>query len=369
MKRRIIPTDSSEQAQFLEEIAERLMPSYDFFLSIILMGFIICAAVWFDSPALFVLAAILAPFLSPILGLSLATVAGSVSYFLQSIGSFFVGSLIVFGIGLGAGFVLPTGLIETNLHSQYFTHFSIPNFILLSISTILTAVFLIRSKSGYPRVASVALAYEILIPVGMAGFGLSSGFPGLWPDGLVVFLVHLSWAVLIATITISLLGLRPRNIFGYTVSTTIALISVAAFIALVSVGTAYTAHVALPSRTPTMTGTPTNTPTITNTPLPPTRTLTPTNTLIPSQTPSRTPTIGPTPVWAKVNAGDSDGAFVRAEPNFRGALVTSLLNGMLVEILPEVTSNEGATWVHVRTLEGQEGWMVRVLLITATPKP
>lgn len=369
MKRRIIPTDSSEQAQFLEEIAERLMPSYDFFLSIILMAITICAAVWFDSPALFVLAAILAPFLSPILGLSLATVAGSVSYFLQSIGSFFVGSLIVFGIGLGAGFVLPTEIIETNLHSQYFTHFSVPNFILLSISTILTAVFLIRSKSGYPRVASVALAYEILIPVGLAGFGLSSGFPGLWPDGLVVFLVHLSWAVLIATITISFLGLRPRNIFGYTVSTTIALISLAAFIALVSVGTAYTTHVALPSRTPTMTGTPTNTATITNTPLPPTRTLTPTNTLIPSQTPSRTPTVGPTPVWAKVNAGDSDGAFVRAEPNFRGTLVTSLLNGMLVEILPEVTSNEGATWVHVRTLEGQEGWMVRVLLITATPKP
>jgi hypothetical protein len=345
------------------------MPSYDFFLSMVLMAVILIAAVWFDSPALFVLSAILAPFLSPVLGLSLATVAGSVSYFLQSIGSFFIGSGLVFGIGLAAGWILPTGDIATNLHSQYFTHFSVPNFLLLSISTLLCAGFLIRSKSAYPRVASVALAYTILIPAGLAGFGLASGSPGLWPDGLVVYLVHLSWAVLIATISTSLLGLRPRNIFGYTVSTTIALISVAAFIALISVGTAYTAHVALPSRTPTMTGTPTQTATITNTPIPPTRTLTPTKTLVPSHTPSLTPTIGPTPVWAKVNAGDSDGAFVRADPKFSGTLVTSLLNGMLVEILPEVTSNEGATWVHVRTLDGQEGWMVRALLITATPKP
>ncbi len=371
MKRRIIPTDSSEQALFLEEIAQRLMPSYDFFLSIILMGFMICIAVWFDSPALFILAAILAPFLSPVLGLSLATVAGSVSYFLQSIGSFFVGSLLLFGIGLGIGFILPTESLESNLHSQYFTHFSVPNFILLSVCTILAAAYLIRSKSAYPRIASVGLAYEILIPIGLAGFGLSSGFPGLWPDGLIVYLVHLSWAVLIATITITLLGLRPHNFFGYTVSTTIALISVATFIALISVGTAYTTHVALPSRTPTTTGTPTNTATITNTPLPPTRTLTPTNTLIPSQTPSPTPTVGPTPVWARISAGsEAGGAYVREEPSGNAAQVILLANGDLVQILPEVDSSDGRTWIHIRTKDGEkEGWIMRALLVTATPKP
>jgi hypothetical protein len=370
MKRRIIPTDSSEQALFLEDIARRLMPSLGFFGSILLTGLTVAVAAWLDSPALFVLAAVLAPFMSPVLGLSLATVAGSVSYFLQSMGSFFIGTLLMFVIGLGAGWLMPAEMIYDNAQSQFFTHFSLPNFLLLSIGTVLASVFLLRSKSAYPRVASVAMAYEILIPVGLAGFGLTSGYEGLWPDGLIVYLVHLSWAVLISTISISLLGLRPRNIFGYTVSSTIALISIAAFIALVSVGTAWTARVALPSKTPTITYTPTISPTVTKTPLPPTKTLTSTNTLVPSLTASISPSPAPTPVWAKVNAGgDTGGAFVRAEANYNGTLVTSLLNGELVEILPEVTSSGGATWVHVRTLDGKEGWMVRALLITATAKP
>ena len=371
MKRRIIPSDSSEQAQFLEDLARRLMPSLGYFGSIILAGLTVVAAAWLNSPAIFVLAAILAPFMSPVLGLSLATVAGSVSYFLQSLGGFFVGAVLMFGIGAGAGWLMPDEMLYENSQSLYFTHFSLPNFLLLSIGTILAVVFLLRSKSPYPRVASTAIAYEVLIPVCLAGFGLGSGYEGLWPDGLIVFLVHLSWAVLIATISISVLGLRPRNIFGYTISTTIALLSVAALIALISMGTAWGTQVALPSRTPTITYTPSITPTPSDTPLPPTKTATATNSLVPSLTPSLSPSPAPTPVWAKVNAGgDAGGAFVRADPSFTGTLVTSLLNGELVEILPDVASNGGATWVHVRTMDGEhEGWMVRALLITATPKP
>ena len=369
MKRRIIPSDSSEQAQFLEEIARRLMPSSDFFLNMLLAGITIIIATWMDAPAIYVLAAILAPFLTPILGLSLATVAGSVSYFFQALGGFAIGSGLIFLVSLLAGWLMPDHLFTSITHSQYFTHFSLANFILLSVSTVLAAAFLVKSKNAYPRVASVGLAYEIIIPVALAGFGLGSGLPGLWPDGLIVFLVHLSWSVLIATVTISILGLRPRNIFGYTISTTITLISVAGVIALISMGTAWTTHVALPSPTPTITLTPSVTYTPSDTPLPPTRTITPTNTLVPSKTPSLTPTPAPTAVWAKVNAGNADGAFVREEPNLRGTLVSSLLNGMLVEILPDVVDNQGTTWVHVRTLDGQDGWMVRALLITATPQP
>jgi uncharacterized membrane protein len=367
MKRRIIPTDSSEQAQFLEEIARRLMPSSDFFLNMFLAGVFAAIATWLDAPAIYVLAAILAPFLTPILGISLATVAGSVSYFFQSLGGFAVGSGILFVVGLVAGWLVPDSAITSNLHSQYFTHFSIPNFILLSVSTVLAAAFLIKSKNAYPRVASVGLSYTILIPAALAGFGLSSNLPGLWPDGIIVFLVHLSWSVLIATITISILGLRPRNLFGYTISSTITLISVAALIALISMGTAWTTHVALPSATPTITLTPSITFTPSDTPLPPTRTVTPSNTLVPSKTPSQTPTPAPTEVWAKVISGE--GAFIREEPNLHSLIITSRQNDEIVEILPGVEENQGTTWVHVRTLDGQEGWMVRALLITATPQP
>jgi len=50
-------------------------------------------------------------------------------------------------------------------------------------------------------------------------------------------------------------------------------------------------------------------------------------------------------------------------------VVTSQLNGMLVEVLPEIQQDGNLTWVHVRTTDGREGWILRGLLSTATPVP
>jgi SH3-like domain-containing protein len=77
----------------------------------------------------------------------------------------------------------------------------------------------------------------------------------------------------------------------------------------------------------------------------------------------------PTPVWARINVKGSNGAVIRAEPGYNAAIVKSLLNGIIVEVLNEVATADGATWVKIRTADGVEGWIVRALLATATPAP
>ena len=48
----------------------------------------------------------------------------------------------------------------------------------------------------------------------------------------------------------------------------------------------------------------------------------------------------------------------------------TLLNGILVEVLPETIEKENVTWVKIRTPNGEiEGWIVRSLLTTSTPAP
>ena len=74
-------------------------------------------------------------------------------------------------------------------------------------------------------------------------------------------------------------------------------------------------------------------------------------------------------MWAYIHSSEGGGAVIRQEPTFKGAWVKSLLNGMLVEILPDSTEADGVTWVKVRTSQGIEGWIVRTLLTTATPPP
>jgi SH3-like domain-containing protein len=85
---------------------------------------------------------------------------------------------------------------------------------------------------------------------------------------------------------------------------------------------------------------------------------------------TQTVTPAPTPVWARINAEEGNGAIIREEPNYEGAVIQALLNGTLVEVLPDqVVEVKGTNWVKVRTVDGKQGWIVRFLLRTATPAP
>lgn len=80
-------------------------------------------------------------------------------------------------------------------------------------------------------------------------------------------------------------------------------------------------------------------------------------------------TPAPTPVWARISTSEGDGALIRAYPNYNSEIIQSLLNGALVEVLSEEVYEDGVTWVHVRLVNGKEGWIARGLLRTATPVP
>jgi hypothetical protein len=60
---------------------------------------------------------------------------------------------------------------------------------------------------------------------------------------------------------------------------------------------------------------------------------------------------------------------VRTEPN--GAILTSLVNGYLVEVLPGQQDYDRAIWAHIRFTTDRdgtvEGWVIQSLLIIATP--
>lgn len=369
-RRRMIFSGSPVQrAAHIEEAARRAVPTADFFLFSLLAGAALSIAFLVDAPAFFILAALMSPFLAPVVGLSLATLVGSPRFFLQSLGSLGISSMLFFAAGALAGWI--SHLFPGRYYEQALlhTHFTWPDFVVLTVGAILTAFLMISVPNQRPVAASVALAYELFLPIGAAAFGLTSGFPNLWPDGLVVFAVHLAWAALAGIIMLLLLGFRPANLFGYTLSSSLALAGVAAVIILTGVGAAIGGRIAMAPPTRTPTATITLTPTITPTPLPPTITPTPTRTLLPSRTPTTTISPAPTPVWAKINAGEFSGALIRAEPSTQAEVVTSLLNGMLVEVMPEIVQEDNNTWVHVRTTDGREGWIIRSLLVTATPVP
>jgi len=366
-RRLLAPMNADEKAGFIGMLVHRTSPSFDFYLFSFISGCILSLGILVDEPAILILGAIIAPFMAPYLGISFAAVMGSMSFFLRSLVGFLIGSTLVFLTGLVAGYAADFSSTTAYAYAYLHAQLSWPNLILLAVGVIVTTGAVVRF-SRTANVASVAIAYALYIPISIAGFGLSSKVPDLWPDGLVVYSAYLAWGALLGVVIMFLLGFRPLSLFGYTLGGVLLVVGILCVIGISSAGVVIGARVGLPTPIPSATPTVTATFTQTLTPVPPT----PTSTITPSPvpptktpTPTITPTPSPTPIFAIVEAGDSGGAFVRDEP--AGAILTILANGTIVQLLPDVVDVGGTAWQQVITPDGIEGWMVQELLVTATP--
>lgn len=371
-RRLLAPMESEDRIDFLDKVAHRASPSFDFFLFSLLAGAVISVGYLLDSEPILVLAAILSPLMAPVIGIALGTVVGSVQFFLRSLVGLLIGSSLEFLVGILAGYVSqlwePLEFTQAHMHAQL----SWATFLLVALGAGLTSASMVRSERS-AALPSVALAYGLYLPVSAAGLGLGSGVQFLFPDGLVVFAQYLAGSVLIAALTFVVLGFRPMTLFGYTVGAVVLLLGIIILIGVSGVGASFGAQIALPTHTPTVTPTQTQTMTPTLTPTtapPPTATATYTITPTLTATPTRTITPTPTPIVALVNAGESGGAHLRAEPGFTAESITLLENGTPVQVMPvDPVQEGGGIWIRIRTIQGEEGWILQILLVTATPAP
>lgn len=370
-QRLLIPHSADEQDAFVDKIAHRVSPSFDFFLISLLAGLVIGLGLWIDKPAILILGVGLAPVIAPLVGISLGVISGATRFFWRNLGGFLIASGLVFLIGTLTGYAAAQwghpALTQAVLHTQLAWH----HFVLLAFGAIQTTRSLVRQKD-HLLIASVALTYELYLPLTAAGFGWGSGDAALiWPDGLVVFAVHFAWAAILGVLTLLVLGFRPLTLFGYTVGGVVTLIGIILLIGFSAAGIAVGGEVAVPTSVPSATNTPSVTPSVTLTPVPPTQT--PTRTATPSQTltPSRTPPPSPTPIYAIVETTEEyGGAYVRQSPGFDSRVLTSVLNGTTIEILDEEPQEQdGKFWLQVRALDEFEGWMLRSALTVATLTP
>ncbi|HNB52279.1 MAG TPA: DUF389 domain-containing protein, partial [Anaerolineales bacterium] len=109
-RRLLTPLEAEEKDAFYERLARRASPSVDFFFFSMLAGAVLGAGLALDQPVLIMLGAALAPMMAPVIGVALGTAIGSFSFFLRSLIGFVLGSLFVFGLGAGAGYLTQTRL-------------------------------------------------------------------------------------------------------------------------------------------------------------------------------------------------------------------------------------------------------------------
>jgi hypothetical protein len=379
-----IPRDAEGRAALLASLAHRAYPTYELFVFAALSGAILALGYLMDSQALLLFGVLVAPLLLPWVGLLLGTITGSLRFFFETLMALLLSAALVFGIGLLAGFAARAFLPRT--FDQAFAHSRLwwPDLVILALGAVILTISFVRSESK-PFLPSVVLAYEFFLPLASGGFGLGSGLEGLWPHGLLVFIVHFAWASLFGLI--ALLGLRlvPASASALVFTSAVGLFLLAVLVVLMSGGNwtapftpqpiaaaptssavASTSGDASPDSSP-VPAFASATPLLaaTSTLAPPT--LEPT--LPPTLIPTIPLTIEPTPIYAQVSA-PRGGAVLRASPGGDG--ITTLDNFTYVEILPETETYSGYTWVHVIALtngDRREGWIVQQYLETPAAEP
>jgi Domain of unknown function (DUF389) len=395
----VVPHDAEERAALLHSLARRAYPSYELFVFAILCGAILGLGYFFDSQAVLIFGILLAPLLTPWIGLLLSALTGSTRFFFETLAALLISSVLIFFGGLLAGFAvrafLPRTLNEAFLHS----HLWWLDLIVLAIAAIILTISFVRSEDK-PYLPSIMLAYEFFLPLSAGGFGLGSGVAGIWPNGVLVFLVNFAWAGLFGILTLIALRFLPTSLNGFVLSAGSLLVFAVMLVFLMTggklkfpsitqsipptsipalptatlnlpiVSTATSSPEASPESSPTPvieTVTPisnTNTPTITPVPL------TLAVTLPPSDTPTITLTIEPTPVYARIDATQANGANLRKEPN--GDFILEIDNGGIVEVQPDTQDVSGVVWAHViaiRDNQRYDGWILQSVLDIATPVP
>ena len=387
-RRAYFPTDEDARAELFTHLARRAFPSYELFVFSLVAGAILGLGYFFNAQALLIFGILVAPLLTPWIGVSLAVVAGAPRLFAQTIFALLMSSLLTFICGVLAGFASrtfqPLTFNEAFIHSRLWW----PDLTALTLGAILLTISFVRSEER-PYLPSALLAYEIFLPLCAAGFGLGSGVGEIWPQGLFVFCVHLAWATFFGLITLFFLRFYPTTFGGllFTGLTFILLIAVVTWLTgfgkwtmertglITPVPVTVFESTSAPPPIPTITqspkadqataliGVPTSTPSRT-----PRATLT-TITLAATETPTSTVTAEPTPIIAIIRASEGGGAFVRENPG--GKVLVTLANGSTVTIIPnDLQDVKGVIWVHVFALVNDarvEGWMIQTVLQTATP--
>ena len=225
-RRHVMGKGAEGRAQLLDELGRRVIPGADFYISALLSGLAFGIAMIFDSPALALLAVLLAPFMGPALGLPIASLGGSLSFLFLSSGSLLIGGLIYFLTGTFSGVFAKALQIGAGWQAVIHLSFTWFDLALVTIGVAVTAFMLARSAGQRPLISSVAIAYVVYLPLGAAGFGLTSGLYAHWAQGLALALAYLLWGALVAMAVFALFGLRPARRLGFGLAAAFLLISV-----------------------------------------------------------------------------------------------------------------------------------------------
>jgi uncharacterized hydrophobic protein (TIGR00271 family) len=212
VRKYLIPLTEQRKAEVLEELQEASTPGFDFFLLVVLSCSIATFGLLTDSAAVIIGAMLVAPLMSPILGLSLASVAGQQNMFRQAVVALIVGILLAV---LLSAFItwtselLPFYILNT-LPGEILARTRPSPFDLgIAIAGGAAAAYALAQPKISAALPGVAIATALMPPLCTVGIGLSLGRTEIEIGAFLLFLTNLSAISFAGILVFAALGFRP----------------------------------------------------------------------------------------------------------------------------------------------------------------
>lgn len=201
------------RAEVLDQLSQASSPSFDFFLLTVLSTTIATFGLITDSAAVVIGAMLVAPLMSPILGLSLASVAGEHAMFQRALVALVRG--VILSIALSAilswmAQALPFDVLQSLPGEVLARTHPTPFDLVVALAGGAAAAYALAQPHLSAALPGVAIATALVPPLCTVGVGLSVENPGVTFGALLLFLTNLVTISFAGIAIFAVLGFRPR---------------------------------------------------------------------------------------------------------------------------------------------------------------
>jgi len=237
MIRKVVkPVTLERRAEVQVQLRDSCTPDFDFFLLVVLSAVIATLGLLTNSAAVIIGAMLVAPLMSPIIGIGLASLTGDARLFRDS------------GVALGQGALLAilvaVLLAWGNRYLPFVTLQELPAEVLsrtrpspidltIALAGGMAAAFALAMPSISAALPGVAIATALMPPLGVVGIGIAMGRWDVAGGALLLFLTNAVTIAFAAMLVFFALGFAPKREAGRRVPRALAVSAVFTLVLLV----------------------------------------------------------------------------------------------------------------------------------------
>jgi uncharacterized hydrophobic protein (TIGR00271 family) len=197
-----------EQLEVHQELSHGTRPGINYYVLTILSCIIAALGLLLNSPAVIIGAMLVAPLMSPILGLSLALVLGDLRLIRFSVEAIFKGVALAVVTAAFIGLLSPLKLVTTEMLAR-----ARPNLLDMAVALAagMAGAYAVARKDVSAALPGVAIAAALMPPLATAGLGLSLGELHMAGGAFLLFATNLAAIGLAGSVVFLLLGIRPQT--------------------------------------------------------------------------------------------------------------------------------------------------------------